>query len=263
MKKEKSKVRVALIQLPCLDGQVEKNFQNLLKLFKKIKKPVDLIVLPEMWPSGFRVLGGAELLKKTEAVLRNLEEIARKKKCFIVGSHLSRAKKGYYNTASVMSPQGKMVGQYHKVHLFQLGGENKKFISGKEVSVVKTRIGKLGLSICYDIRFPEFIRKEVLLGAQVLVIPSGWPTARIEHYRALLKVRAIENLCFVLSSNRVGKNADGVEYGGHSVALDPWGKVLGEMGYKAGVLEVEIDLKQVQEIRKKFPVFAARREEVY
>lgn len=262
MKKQSKKIKIAVLQFSCRDGAVHYNFQALQALLQKVKSP-DLIVLPEMWPSGFRVKNGDELLKETDTVLNELAVYARKQQCFIVGSHLTRAKKGFYNTATVLNPQGKRLGQYHKVHLFQLGGEDKKFVSGNKTQVVKVKFGKLGLAICYDIRFPELIRKKILQGAEILVIPSAWPKARIEHYRTLLKARAIENLCFVVSANKVGKNAEGIEYGGHSVVLGPWGEVYGELKTKAGILEVEIDLNRVKQVRKNFPVFEARKEDVY
>ncbi len=256
-------IRIALLQCSSLDGAVIQNFKKVKALLQKIRKPLHLIVLPEMWPSGFRVVEGRELLRQTQEVLKELGQIAKTLKTYIIGSHLSKGKGGFYNTASVMNPHGKIIAEYHKVHLFQMGGENKKFRAGRKTQVVESSLGKIGLSICYDIRFPEFIRKEVLEGAELLVIPSGWPQVRIEHYLTLLRARAIENQCFVISANKVGKNVDGLKYGGHSMVVSPWGEVLGELGNKPGILEVEIDLNYVKEIRKKFPVFEARREEVY
>jgi omega-amidase len=259
----RKKLRVAIIQFPTLDGEVYKNYETLQRLLKKLNQPVDLIVLPEMWPSGFRVKEGTVLVKQTREVLNELSHFAQRKKTYIVGSHLTGKEGQYYNTASVISPRGKIVGQYRKVHLFQLGGENKKFQPGNKAVVTKTPIAKLGLSICYDLRFPELLRKEVLAGAEILVIPSAWPKERIDHYRSLLKARAIENLCFVVSANKIGKNAEGVLYGGHSIAFDPWGKMLGELGSQPGILHVTLDLEVLHKTRRSFPVFEARREEVY
>ena len=259
----KQKIRVAILQFSCEDAAVKKNFSKLEVLLGRLSKKPQLILLPEMWLSGFRVMNGEQLLQETENALENLAAYARKFKSYIVGSHLSAAPRGFYNTASVMDPQGKIVASYHKAHLFALGGEAKKFIAGNKISVLQTRLGKMGLAICYDIRFPEFIRKEVLAGAELICIPSAWPLARIEHYRTLLRARAIENQCFILSSNKVGKNAEGIQYGGHSIALDPWGNVLGELKNKAGILELDLDIKRVKEVRKQFPVLSARRQKIY
>lgn len=263
MKKQNKNIKIAVMQFASEDGEVQKNFRTLKALLEKLKHRPDLIVLPEMWPSGLRVLEGETLLSQTQKVLEEMAQIVRSWNTYIVGSHLSRGKGGFYNTAAVMNPHGKIISNYHKVHLFQMGGERKKFLPGNKAQVVKTKIGNLGLSICYDIRFPELIRKEVLQGAELLLIPAAWPRVRIEHYRTLLRARAIENQCFVISANRIGKNADGIEYGGHSVVIDPWGIRLGELKGKAGILEVKIDLNQVKKIRKSFPVFEARREEIY
>lgn len=257
------KIRVAILQFSCEDGAVEKNFSKLEALLARLSQSPQLILLPEMWPSGFRVLDGKRLLQETEVALVRLAAYARKFKSYIIGSHLSAASRGFYNSASVMDPRGKTIASYHKAHLFALGGEAKKFVAGDKVLVMKTRLGKMGLAICYDIRFPEFIRKEVLAGAELICIPSAWPLARIEHYRVLLRARAIENQCFILSSNKVGKNAEGIQYGGHSIALDPWGNVVGELKSKAGILELDLDLNRVKDVRKQFPVLSARRHKIY
>jgi predicted amidohydrolase len=263
MGKTNKRIRVALLQFSTVDGDVKRNFETLKRLLKKLTGPVDLIVLPEMWPSGFRVIKGETLLRETLQVLKELKSFVTKKKCYLIGSHLTAGRKGFHNTATVLDPKGRTLGQYHKVHLFQLGREEKTFLPGKKAVVVKTKLAPLGLSICYDIRFPELLRKEVLSGAQILVIPSAWPKERIDHYLSLLKARAIENLCFIVSANKVGKNSLRMTYGGHSVAYDPWGKKLGEMGEKEGILRVTLDLESMVKIRRSFPVFEARREDVY
>jgi omega-amidase len=260
---QKTKIRSALLQFACVDGDVKRNLKSLNRLLEKLTQPIDLVVLPEMWPSGFRVIEGKLLLRQTDEALEEVRRFAKRKKCFVIGSHLSGGDGGFYNTATVIAPDGRTLGRYHKVHLFQLGREDKTFLPGRRAVVVKTDLAPIGLSICYDIRFPELIRKEVLAGAEILVIPSAWPRERIDHYLSLLKARAIENLCFVLSSNKVGKNALGMTYGGHSVAYDPWGKKLGELGTKEGILRLTLEMDDLDRIRGSFPVFEARREEVY
>ncbi|MFO1518746.1 MAG: nitrilase-related carbon-nitrogen hydrolase [bacterium] len=259
----RKKIRVALLQFASVDGAVAANERTLFRLLRKLKAPVDLIVLPEMWPSGFRVIEGSVLLRETRRVLARLQEYARERKATLIGSHLEKGRGGYYNTATVIDARGRLAARYHKVHLFQLGGENKTFLPGRKIAVAKLPWAKVGLSICYDIRFPELIRKQVLSGAEILAIPSAWPRERIDHYLSLLKARAIENLCFVVSANKVGKNAAGIVYGGHSVAYDPWGRKLGELKKKEGILKVTLDLNSLIKIRASFPVFEARREDVY
>jgi omega-amidase len=263
MKKKGSRIKVAVFQFAAEDGEVFRNFETLQKMLARLKKRVDLILLPEMWPSGFRVKGGDLLLRQTRGVLEDLKKWAREKGVYVVGSHLEEDQRGYTNNASVIDPKGRIVGNYQKVHLFQMAGENRKFVPGKKIGVVNTSLARFGLSICYDIRFPELLRKEVLSGAEVLLIPSAWPKVRIDHYKSLLKARAIENLCYVVSANKIGKNASGMIYGGHSIAFDPWGRRLGELGEKQGILTVTLDLDLLKKIRRSFPVFKARREEVY
>ncbi len=258
----KTKIKIALVQFSTPQGPLLKNFESLKAQLKKISSSVDCVVLPEMWLSSFETENATSLWRETQSVWGELKRYAHQHKTYLIGSLLEKAKEGYYNTASVLGPSG-VLGKYRKIHLFQGGGEERKFQAGKKAVVLNTPFGKIGLAICYDIRFPELIRKEVLLGARILFIPSAWPKERIDHYLTLLKARAIENLCFVVSVNKTGKHPSGFEYGGHSVVYDPWGRTLGEMGENAGVLEVTLDLKSVDRIRKSFPVFEARREDVY
>ncbi len=260
---KKQKIRIALVQLATEDGEIQKNHARFKKLLEKIKEKVDLIVLPEMWLSGFDLSHADQSIRETNWVLEDLKKIAQTKKCHFIGSHLEKGRKGYYNTASIISPQGKIIAQYRKTHLFKMGSEEKKFLAGEKISVTKTSIGRIGLAICYDIRFPELIRKKILKGAEILVIPSAWPRARIDHYLTLLKARAIENQCFVISANKMGKNFLGVLYGGSSVAFDPWGKNLGQLKEREGVLQVTIDLEELHQIRKRFPVLKSRKEKLY
>lgn len=260
---KKTKIKIALVQFNSKNGEIEKNHETFKKILRNIKREVDIIVLPEMWLSGFDLKSASKSVQETNLVLEELKKIARIRKTFVVGSHLEKAKNGYYNTASIISPEGKIIAKYRKVHLFKLGGEEKKFLAGDKMSVTKTSIGTIGLAICYDIRFPELIRKKVLKGAEILIVPSAWPKVRIDHYLTLLKSRAIENQCFVVSANKIGKNPKRVVYGGNSVVFDPWGKNLGQLKEKEGVLQVTIDLNELYQIRKKFPVLKSRREKVY
>ena len=262
LKRQKT-IRVAILQFASQDCFAQKNYETFNTLLKKLKRRVDLIVLPEMWLSGFDLSWSTKLVQETDRVLKDLQRIAQTKKTYIVGSNLEKDGNAYYNTASLISPSGKILSKYRKTHLFKMGEEEKKFSHGNKIFITKTSIGNLGIAICYDIRFPELIRKMVLKGAEILIIPSAWPKKRIDHYLTLLKARAIENHCFVISANKVGKNSLGIRYGGNSVAFDPWGRVLGKLKESSGILEVELDLNELHRIRRSFPVLKDRREEVY
>jgi predicted amidohydrolase len=119
-----------------------------------------------------------------------------------------------------------------------------------------------GLAICYDLRVPELFRRYALEGAKIVIIPAEWPIARIEHWRALLIARAIENQCYVIAANAAGQTGDTV-FGGHSMIVDPWGKIIIEGSDEPNLLTVDIELDRVDEVREAIPVFEDRRPETY
>lgn len=155
-----------------------------------------------------------------------------------------------------------MVARYDKVHRFRLMNEEKYFSSGEKAVTFDLDGIKCGIVICYDIRFPEFIRKIALQGAQILFVPAQWPRPREMHWRLLNIVRAIENQFFVVGANRVGREGK-AEFPGGSIVVDPWGEVLLETGETEGVFEAVIDLSLVEQVRRRIPVFEDRRPDVY
>jgi predicted amidohydrolase len=122
--------------------------------------------------------------------------------------------------------------------------------------------GRCALAICYDLRFPELFRKYALAGASIIFVPAEWPQARLEHWRTLLRARAIENQLFVVACNRVGESK-GTEFCGHSAIYDPWGEPVVEGDRNEVLLTADIDLRLVEEVRRRIPVFADRRVELY
>ncbi|MBF0491694.1 MAG: carbon-nitrogen family hydrolase [Deltaproteobacteria bacterium] len=236
---------------------------SFLKLLKKIPKNVDWIVLPEMWRTSFYNQDPKAELKETKEALKFLKVYAKKNRVNFSGSHLVKKGNFYTNTAFLINIQGEIQALYSKLHLFKMGEEHKKFISGSGYKVFSSIYGKFGFAICYDIRFPEFIRSLVLKGARFLIIPSAWPRERLDHYLTLLRARAIENQCYVISCNKVGKNEKGIINGGHSVVFDPWGTKLLELGSSESFGVVSIDLNRVEEVRNAFPVLQCRRGDLY
>ncbi|MBL7684892.1 MAG: hypothetical protein JNK65_02525 [Deltaproteobacteria bacterium] len=257
------KMKIALIQCAGVDGEVEANAEQVRSLLDLVPSKTNYILLPEMWPSGFRVVEGEDLWKRTQGVLKDLAKWARRKRVNILGSHLEQKSGKYFNTLSLMTAQGEYHPLYRKVHLFSMGGEDQKFQAGDQMELLKMNHVKWGLGICYDLRFPEFFRAQVDAGASLFVLPSAWPKARIDHFKILSTARAIENQCFFISVNKVGFNAEGIEYGGTSSVIDPWGRTLLQMDEKPGVGIAQIDLSKVEKIRSQFPVLKGRRDEVY
>ncbi len=173
----------------------------------------------------------------------------------------------FANRAFVIDPLGEIVARYDKMHLFDVRlstgeswCESNAYLGGDEAVAVDTVIGKLGLSICYDLRFPALYASLSAAGASVLAIPAAFtvPTGKA-HWHVLMRARAIENACFVIAAAQTGQHADGRETYGHSLVVGPWGDVMLDMGNAAGVGICDIDLDQVADVRRRIPVIAHRR----
>jgi predicted amidohydrolase len=141
-------------------------------------------------------------------------------------------------------------------------GETEFMAPGNTLPTFHLPWGRVALAICYDLRFPELWRTYAYAGAQVVLIPAEWPSRRVEHWRLLLRARAVENQMLVVGCNRAGRDADG-EFGGYSAAVDPWGRVLVEGGGEPGLFVATLDLDEVARARKQFPFLEDRRPGVY
>ncbi|MBB5934012.1 carbon-nitrogen family hydrolase [Streptomyces zagrosensis] len=163
-----------------------------------------------------------------------------------------------YNTSLLFDPSGTLVRTYRKIHRFGFDkGEAVLMGAGTEVVTASLPDTTIGLATCYDLRFPELFRLLIDAGAQLLVIPAGWPERRREHWTLLARARAVENQAYVLACGTAGTHA-GVEQAGHSIVVDPWGEVLAEAGAGESVLTVDLDLNQVTTTRAQFPVLRDR-----
>jgi predicted amidohydrolase len=155
-----------------------------------------------------------------------------------------------------------MLGIYRKLHLFRLMNEDQWLQPGSAPLALDLPWGNTGIAICYDLRFPELFRRYAVDGAKLIVLSAEWPLERIEHWRALLRARAIENQCYIVACNSAGETGETV-FGGHSMIVDPWGKVVIEGGEAPMLLTAEIELDLVDEVRKRIPVFDDRRTDIY
>src|SRR6185437_12866364 len=171
--------------------------------------------------------------------------------------------RGLWNTSVVFGPDGSRLAVYRKIHRFGFGeGEPVLLEAGADIVTVPLPLAggtaTLGLSTCYDLRFPEMYRRLLDAGSQVFVIPAAWPAARVEHWRLLGRARAVENQCVVLQCNTGGEHS-GVPMGGYSQVVSATGDVLAETGDGEEVLVADVDLAEVDRWRKAFPVLADRR----
>jgi len=210
----------------------------------------DVIVLPELWITGY-----AENLQESYIYSLSADNLLRafssSQSCFIFGGSLPVKENGnLYNECRVYSPEG-LLGIYRKVHLIPLLKEPEIFTPGSSLGIFDFLGTRWGVVICYDIRFPELMREMVKFGIEILVVPAEWPSSRIEHWRALLRARAIENQVFVLACNAISSDSF---LGGNSMVIDPWGEIEASLGRVEGILNCEIDLKKVKKVREELPV---------
>lgn len=220
--------------------------------------PADLTVLPELWVQGAFDM---DLFAATAQTLDGpavtmIKEVAAEKKRWIHGGSLITEEDGkLFNTSFLVNPNGEIAVTYKKVHLFGFdSGEATVLSAGEELITTKINETTVGMTTCYDLRFPEQYRALTDKGAELFLIPMGWPERRIDHMRVLTQARAIENQAFVVSVNAVGKSGD-VLLAGNSMVVDPWGQVLAEAGQESEeILVVEIDPALVSKTRTSFPV---------
>ena len=168
-----------------------------------------------------------------------------------------------YDTALWIDASGKIAAIYRKLHLYDALGfkESDKFVAGEELTPpIKTDIGHIGMMICYDLRFPELSRLLALMGAEIFVSPSGWVQGdmKVEHWQTMVRARALENGCYVIAPDQVGNI-----YIGHSMVVDPFGRVVVDMVERQGLEIVQLDLSIVGEVREKLPLLKNRRADIY
>lgn len=260
-----SAFKVAAIQLEIALGEPEKNLTRAAALIEEARRAgAQLAVLPELWPTGYE-LERASLYAASinEGISAEIGSLAQKFEIFLCGSILEAAGDKFYNTMLVHGPNGKLLASYRKIHLFGLMNEPKYLAPGRELAALRLPCGKAGLAICYDLRFPEIFRRYALDGAQLTILCAEWPHPRLEHWRTLLRARAIENQSYVVAANAVGPGRSGNIFFGHSMVIDPWGEIIVEGGKSEGVLSAEIDTARVAEVRASFPFFTDRRNGLY
>jgi omega-amidase len=232
----------------------EANYAHARRLLKKAGPERDsLVVLPEMFATGFsmNVAGIAEEEGGPTPVF--LSEMAREFRVFVIGGVVLRDPNGRgRNEALVMGPGGEEIGRYCKLHPFRMAGETEHYQEGVKSLVVRWGEFTVSPFICYDLRFPEVFRSGAARGAEVIVVIASWPAARVAHWRALLQARAIENQAYVVGINRCGSDPQ-LAYPGASVAFGPSGTCVGELGAEEGILRVRLDPAELRRYREKLP----------
>ncbi len=229
----------------------------------------DLLCLPEMCTTGFDWQCNRELLDASAEHHEAVAAIAKSHSVAICGSFLEKTESGQAaNCFHYFDARGTVVARYRKLHLFTLFHEERHVEAGKECAAFDTDLGRFGAAICYDLRFPELFRRLAELGSQLMFLPAAFPHPRLEHWRTLIRARAIENQCYVVATNQCGVEGHGrsvgeTRYFGHSIVIDPWGDIVAEADESEALLEVEIDLTLVEKVRRKLTAWADRRTDLF
>ena len=259
-------MKATCIQMDMQFCRPEENFRRAGELIEKAaREGTDVIVLPEMWNTGFFPRENLETLcdRDGKQVKEKIGALAAKYGVNIVAGSVANVRQGkVYNTAMVFDRSGTCVASYDKTHLFTPMGEDAFFTPGDHLCRFTLDGVSCGLIICYDIRFPELTRSLAVPGLDVLFVVSQWPNVRISHLRSLTTARAIENQMFVICCNSCGTAGQTV-YGGNSAIIDPWGTTLALAGEQEQLLQAQCDLSEVRKIRTSINVFADRRPEIY
>jgi predicted amidohydrolase len=262
--------RIALVQMRSSEDKQENLKTSLEFIAEASSKGANLVCFPEFQmafspgrQSAAQLAGIAETVKGN--FVSELAAAAKKNKIGVIAAIYEKSGKSkrVYDTAVMISSAGKVSSMYRKLHLYNALGfkESAKLMPGKTiVRPGKTNAGRIGLLICYDLRFPELSRILTVKGADVLVAPSAWVSGEMkeEHWQTMIKARAIENGLYVIAPDQLGNI-----YCGRSMAVDPFGVVLVDMGQREGVEVVDIDKSRMQKVRKSLPLLKNRRTDVY
>lgn len=243
-------LKIALLQVTIVWQNVEDNIANYTTKISAITEEVDLIVLPEMFSTGFSMKPSTIAEKMDGNTLKWMKKMAVLKNCAIAGSLIIEDDLRFYNRFLLVHPTGK-VDCYDKRHLFTLAGEEKVFSKGIEKVILNYKGWKICPMVCYDLRFPVWSRN--VEEYDVLIYVANWPNSRIKAWDILLQARAVENMSYVVGVNRVGNDDNGLSYTGHSAVYDGLGtQIAAPQDSKEQCVIVTLNKQHILDIRKKF-----------
>lgn len=245
-------MRISLVQFA---PEWEHKLENMKKLEVILKKQSDLdeiVVFPEMTLTGFTMNASAMAEGLKGETMAFFSGIAKRYSTNVFAGMIEKDDSNYFNTLIHLNPSGKLKAKYRKIHPFSYSSENKFYKGGKIPIITNVSGLKIGLSICYDLRFPELFRLYAKKRVGLIINIANWPDTRIEHWRTLLKARAIENQCYVAGANRTGNDVK-LHYNGFTSLFDPMGKEIAAVENREAVITAEIDTQYVEEIREKLP----------
>lgn len=273
-------IKIALCQMNVVDNK-EKNIKKAIQMIKESKKQgADLAVLPEMFNCPYeneKFIEYAEEIENSES-LKEIAKIAKEESIHVLAGSIPELEinnlnnsKAIYNTSVFIDNNGKFLGKHRKMHLFDIDVKDKIYFkesdtlsAGCEFTIIKTDFARIGIGICYDIRFLELSRIMALNGAEILIFPGAFNlTTGPAHWETLFKSRALDNQVYTIGvAPALDKDANYNSFG-HSIAVNPWGDVIEELDYDEDLRIVKVDLDEIEKIREEIPVLKNRRTDLY
>ncbi|MCD7899259.1 MAG: amidohydrolase [Bacteroides sp.] len=247
-------MKVTVLQTNIIWENKSTNLQKLQTSLIKLQGITDIVILPEMFSTGFTM--NSHMLAESGGgeTITTLKAYAAQYKIALAGSFIAIEQQYYFNRAFFITPEGEAY-YYDKKHLFRMGDEINHFCAGNEKSIITYKGWNICLLVCYDLRFPVWARNKNN-GYDLLIYVANWPASRKNVWNILLPARALENMCYVCGVNRVGTDANDLAYQGGSVIYSPQGEVLGAVADgEEGSATAELSLSSLQKLRIKFPVW--------
>jgi omega-amidase len=251
-----SRLSFTLVQTQLAWEDKEANLKMLDKKIREMDQPTHIVVLPEMFPTGFSMKPGQLAETMEGPTVTWMKSLAAEKKIILTGSVIIEEGGKYFNRLIWMLPNGNL-GFYDKRHLFAYAEEDQHYSSGSQRLIASVNGWKINLLVCYDLRFPVWSRQSPLEdGAaeyDMLIYVANWPEKRNTAWKTLLQARAIENQCYVIGVNRVGNDGNGIYHSGDSMVIDPLGEILYQKAHEEDLFTITLDKEQVQKTRDRFP----------
>jgi omega-amidase len=248
-------MRVTIFQWDIRWMDISANLDKVGQVCHEISGSADLLVLPEMFNTGYTMDPTEVDNSFTSITINTLHQLSTFYNIHIVGTIPMYRDNKYYNTSILICPDGRQE-MYDKVHLFKMAGEDKKYSPGLDSDIYMMNDWRLQLQICYDLRFPYLSYREQ--NKDIIIYSANWPVKRIHHWRQLLIARAIENQCYVIGVNRTGQDANGYIYNGQSIIVDFNGEVLTDLGEPDGYTTITIDREAMSQFRLSLPFLSDR-----
>ena len=268
------KIKIAAIQMPTVADKME-NVRTVKAYLEKIKdENPDFVILPEMFCCPYQTENFPIYAEKEgEPVWQQLSGYAKQYGIYLIGGSMPEkdAEGNVYNTSYIFDREGKQIGKHRKVHLFDIdvkGGQTFKesdtLTAGDSDTVFDTEFGKIGVMLCFDIRFPELSRMMVNDGAKVIFVPAAFNmTTGPAHWELSFRTRALDNQIYMVGCAPARDVSAGYISWGHSIVTDPWGRVIGMLDENEGILLAELDMDYEEQVREELPLLKSRRKDIY